>query len=236
MRYILITILLITGIGFSAMAQKPDTVMKKNPIDSAYQKKDTDPSKQFDIKPKKVKVYIPDSTHSPRKAWTRSAILPGLGQIYNGHWWKVPAIYAGLGLLGNAYITNGRDYRLFLAVAQYRRLGINIKDNPEYYANDSQANKDAYVLYGNDTRLTDQAIIDAKDGFYRNLQISALSFVLVWGVNVVDAYIYGKLKHSFSMDDNFEVHINGTLMQQPIYASNFNFNNFTPALKLTVTF
>ena len=32
---------------------------------------------------------------NPKKASTLSAILPGLGQIYNKQYWKVPVIYGG---------------------------------------------------------------------------------------------------------------------------------------------
>lgn len=228
MRHILILFFFIAGFAFTAKAQQPDTLNTKSKTDSIYRKKDSDESRRFVPKTNKVKEYHPDSTHSPRKAWTRSAIVPGLGQIYNGHWWKVPAIYVGLGLLANAIVTNQRDYKRFLAVAKYQQLGLEFNDDRykdyPYYS--------SYNQYG---KLPSASIIDAKDGFYRNKEISILSFIVVWGVNVVDAYIYGKLQHSFSMDNNFSAKVGfTTLPQQPVYASNFN-ANFAPALKITFT-
>ena len=55
---------------------------------------------------------IPDSiflnTHSPNKATFYSAILPGLGQIYNQKYWKVPIIYAAFG--GFMYYANYNNF------------------------------------------------------------------------------------------------------------------------------
>lgn len=39
---------------------------------------------------------------NPRKALLYSAVLPGMGQVYNNKYWKVPLVYGGL--LGGIYV------------------------------------------------------------------------------------------------------------------------------------
>ena len=49
-----------------------------------------------------VMIEAPAKIHYPRKATMSSAVLPGLGQIYNKQWWKTPFIYGGFAGLGYA--------------------------------------------------------------------------------------------------------------------------------------
>src|SRR5262245_56206070 len=49
--------------------------------------------------------------HSPRKAAIRSAILPGWGQAYNKRYWKIPILYAGIGVNTYFFITNQQSYK-----------------------------------------------------------------------------------------------------------------------------
>src|SRR5829696_3044734 len=49
--------------------------------------------------------------HSPRKAAIRSAILPGWGQIYNRKYWKLPIVYAALGVTGYIFVDNLKVYK-----------------------------------------------------------------------------------------------------------------------------
>ena len=50
--------------------------------------------------------------HSPRKAALLSAVLPGLGQIYNKKYWKVPIIYGGFAILGYLVVWNNDHYQV----------------------------------------------------------------------------------------------------------------------------
>ncbi len=49
--------------------------------------------------------------HSPKIATIRSAILPGLGQAYNREYWKIPVVYAAIGIPAGFYIYNNTWYK-----------------------------------------------------------------------------------------------------------------------------
>lgn len=64
-----------------------------------------------------IKIEQTTKQHFPNKATMYSAVLPGLGQIYNKQVWKVPFIYTGFAALGytinyyhNNYIDSKRTY------------------------------------------------------------------------------------------------------------------------------
>lgn len=59
------------------------------------------------------------ATHSPKKASIYSAVCPGLGQIYNHKYWKVPIVYAGFGGMIYGIIFNTDKYQYYKEQYKY---------------------------------------------------------------------------------------------------------------------
>ena len=142
-----------------------------------------------DTLPKKdsaITALVKDTArvYSPKKAAIRSAILPGLGQIYNKKYWKLPIIYGALGTTGVVFIYNLSNYKdLRLAY----RVKYNIRVN-----NDST---DYEKIEPNLLPLSEESLRFNRDEFSRNIDYSVLVFALFWGLNVVDAAVDAHLKH-----------------------------------------
>ena len=128
-----------------------------------------------------------DSTfkaHSPRKAALRSAILPGLGQIYNKKYWKLPIIYGILGTSGGIFFYNLKQYK-------DTRFAYRVKYNMRVNGTDS-------ALYSkikdNLKPLGEESLRFYRNQYRRDIDYSALVFLLLWGLNVVDAAVDAHLK------------------------------------------
>jgi len=204
-------------LAFAASAQKPDTTAHiRSRADSIAAKHDSATSKRYKPKITKEKVYHPDSLHSPHKAVIRSLIIPGWGQLYNHRWWKVPLIYAGLGLLGDVVVYNQHNYKLFLAEDILRQHGIVEGRNPQLNGI-SDADVDTYTNI-----------------FRRDRDLGILGTLGAWGIQAIDAYIDAKFKHSYTMDNNLSFKIKPGLINQPFYASN-SIGSYAPAITITFT-
>ena len=221
--------------AFFAMAQTTDTVAAKAKPDTVVKKADTARRSSFAPKIKKEKEYHPDSTHSPQLAVKRSLFIPGWGQYYNRQLWyiKVPAIYLGLGLLGNAIIVNQKQYKVYLALAKISNSGGIPQPGDRLYPLYKQYIKQ-YDLYVGTYGASYTDLENAANGYQRNFQISILSVIAVWGVQAVEAYITAKFINAYTVDNNLSFKVSPTFMNQPLYASNLN-NAFIPGLKFTFT-
>lgn len=107
--------------------------------------------------------------HSPKKASIYSAVLPGLGQIYNNKYWKAPIVYATLG---------AATYSMFYYRGQMRDY------NKEFKA--------AYAINADTTLDPNKLALRDNARRYRDFSILAMSAIYVLQIvdATVDAHFY----------------------------------------------
>lgn len=172
----------------SSIAQQKDVLITS--------KKDSTPV--VSKKPTFNKYDSATKAHPPRVAAFRSAILPGWGQIYNKKYWKLPIVYAALGITGYIFLDNIKTYReyRFAYAARYKaEQPPPVQDSTDYFKL-----KDIYKL------ISPESIRTARNRFRQYVDYSALFFILFWGLNVVDATVDAHLK-SFDVSPDLSLQI-----------------------------
>jgi hypothetical protein len=217
---LIIIILLIVGFTIDVSAQQ----ISKPPVNGVYPLSDPAISKHLKTKPRKEKSPHPDTSHSPSKAVIMSALLPGLGQIYNHKWYKVPFIYTGFSLLTVVIVYNYRNYEQDLIVYKYYYDPTKVKPGMPKYD---------YYKKLLEHNVTQAEVADAYNGYNRDFQLSIFGVAGLWLFQMVDAYVDAKFIHSFSMDDNLSFKISPGIIKQPAYAVNYGVS-FIPILKISL--
>lgn len=182
MKY-LFFLLLIFSVA-TLYAQQPDSVVQKK--------------KTIAIKPdatkKKIAIFKKDSAnvHTPQKATIRSAIIPGWGQAYNKKYWKIPIVYGALGTAAGFFFYNKKEYTDARDAYKYKIDTIPSNDiliKPKFQPVDAEA------------------VRQYRNSIRQYVDYSVLSFLILWGLNVVDATVDGHLK-AFEVSENLSLKIN----------------------------
>ena len=168
------------------------------PTDSTTQRKNPAFTKDTGITIKNNDTIKTVSKHNPRTATLRSLILPGWGQAYNREYWKIPIVYGAIGTMAGFWIFNNMWYK---------------------------RTRDAYDIRVNRPNSADTALINPKLQplstsslqFYRNAyrrdrDYSTLYFIITWGLNIVDATVFGHLKE-FDVSEDLSLKINPVIKQ-----------------------
>ncbi|MCH8234102.1 MAG: hypothetical protein IIB82_15860 [Bacteroidetes bacterium] len=128
---------------------------------------------------------------SPAKAALYSAAIPGLGQAYNGKYWKIPIVYGGLFMFGNLIYDNNIQYQYFR-----RNLIAEIDDNPETI---NITGREAENLRAN------------RDRFRRFRDLNMILFSVAYFLQIVDAHIDAHLLY-FRINPDFTVYVDPAIM------------------------
>ena len=174
-----------------ALAQSEDS-LSAPAADTSSALKDT---KQ----PQKEKVLTLDEDrkekeHSPTRAGIYSAVVPGLGQVYNKKYWKIPIIYAAGGYLLYETLQLNSQYRTFTCA--YEKA---LKD--EDFTTCSDTYDWGQFQVSNDPTST---LRKQKDNFRRDRDMFILYTSLVYVLNMVDAVVDANL-WEFDINDDLSL-------------------------------
>ncbi len=117
----------------------------------------------------------------PYKAAMYSAVLPGMGQIYNRKYWKVPIVYGGFYALTWYALFTHDEYVRYRNAFQFR-----IDGNP-----------DTVDEFAGDLRYTDDIITRFQDYYRRQRDLTFIFMALFYALNIVDATVDA---HLFGFD------------------------------------
>ena len=152
---------------------------------------------------KSTKAAKAKKPHSPTKATIMSTCLPGLGQVYNRKWWKVPIVYAGLGGLGYLVYSNYSEYRSYLHAYEFKT-----GDLPE-----------STTLTQHETDLTnkytDSQLQTYKESFRRDFEFYSILTVAWYGMNILDACVDGHL-YNYDISDDLSFSVDPYLRPQEV--------------------
>ena len=142
--------------------------------------------------------------HSPRTALVRAAVFPGLGQVYNRQYGKLPIVYLVLGGLAANTVRLNDKYLLYRHAYQYK---ADEEITPEGETNPKAALESEYerlVAKFGGIGLSASTIKPARDALRRNRDLSVLGIGVAYGLSILDAYVSAHLM-DFDVGDNLLV-------------------------------
>lgn len=174
----------------SNIKPKADTLItlnEDNRSDSIQLQKEKSSLTEQDIPAVNKKQKKTDTTHySAKKAAIWAAACPGLGQIYNKKYWKLPIVYGAIGAATYFVAANAKKLRTFNG---YIRNIYDSVPNPSPY-----------------NQLDLSEIETFRNNYRRNVQIAAFGTIFAWGLSIVDAVVDAHLK-GFDISDKLTLKV-----------------------------
>jgi len=186
-NYLLLFSTLLVFINFSYSQEEQDSIPKTE-IDSV----------QADLADKGV--VIKDSVSfkkakkefdplAPSRAAFYSAVLPGLGQIYNKKYWKAPIAWGLIGGSAYMYGWNNEQYNRFRTAFKRRQAGFT----------DDEFNGEGTLPFFDVDRLENQ-----QERFQNDRDLWLVAAIGMYVLNIVDANVDAHLKQ-FNIDDDLSL-------------------------------
>lgn len=187
------------GILTAGEAYAADSIQRRHRNESIMKKLSNIPEEEW--VPRAVE-FNPDPT---RAVWL-SALFPGLGQVYNRRYWKLPIIVGGY--LGLGYATSWNNQMLTDYTRAYADLLDNDPTSKSYMDFFAPNVKESDV----DKAWLKNLLKSRKNYFRRNRDLCIISMVGVYLLAMVDAYVDASLSH-FDINPHLSMDVVPALMQ-----------------------
>lgn len=174
-------------------------------------------------------VQVIHKPKAQRAVWM-ATLCPGLGQIYNRSYWKLPIVYGGLMGCGYAIAINQTNYTDYKNA--YRDLFLDNKnhcveaDNPEKSYVKILPNGYTIDQFGGVGQYM-ESLQTGQIGYRRYRDISVVVTVLVYALSIIDAYVDAQL-FDFDISPDLSMHAEPALYTDP-------YNNKSAEVRLALT-
>lgn len=188
-----------------------------------------DSASRASLKDVDMKPFKPN----PTRAVIYSAILPGLGQIYNRAYWKLPIVYGGFMGCIYAITWNNKNYKDYSTA--YFDLMYDVdhnKDNPDAWSHSwtdiAKKNGISPEQFINSTQRQDD-IKRRKDYFRRYRDLSIIITVGVYAICMIDAYVDAQLF-------DFDISPDLSMRVEPVVTPKTSFSDRSYGLNCSIKF
>lgn len=151
---------------------------------------------------------------APSKAAFYSAVLPGMGQIYNKRYWKAPIVWGAIGGSAYMYAWNNNQYQRFRTAFIRRQAG---------FTDDEFNGEGTLPLFGDDDLESQQ------ERFQSDRDLWLVATIALYALNIVDANVDAHLKQ-FNIDDDLSLDF------EPYFDYNQVTNSPNYGMALTIKF
>lgn len=150
----------------------------------------------------KKREFNPD----PTTALWMSALCPGLGQIYNRRYWKLPIVVGAF--VGLSYGMSWNN-RMFNDYSRAYRDAVDDDPDTRSYMNFYPPNVKESDL---DMAWLQKALKSKRTYYRRYRDICVISMVAVYALSIIDAYVDASLAH-FDISPDLSMQVKPTLLE-----------------------
>ena len=162
-----------------------------------------------------VSVVSNVKVRSAHKASMYSVMFPGLGQAYNKKYWKIPILYAGIGVTIYAINWNTKNYKKYKSAFKDLSLYTDWKYRSEESTLEEPTSKSFENLYKtvdfeNSTVAEDNhyktVFQNGKDSYKHDRDLTYIILVGVYVLNIVDAAVDAHFTN-FNVNDDLTIRV-----------------------------